>query len=210
MFVQLTLHSQIDLQAILESLSFDDPSKDVKWWCLEGGSRVLIDAMLSKLTIEPSYGQRVTSVEPVYLPPDECFYNLPRPPHSPQSPWPRFPFMKVGVSGKGEEYFTHVVSTVSFAALGTINTDEVPMTYKQRQAIRTLGYGPAVKVAIKFKTRWWEQNGMNQRGGSSYTDRQSRAVVYPSYGLGEEGPGVLMATYNWCVGFPVPSCSAYA
>jgi len=71
------------------------------------------------------------------------------------------------------------------------------MTYKQRQAIRTLNYGPAVKVAIKFKTRWWEQGGRNQYGGSSYTDRQSRVVVYPSYGLGEGGPGVLMVTYNW-------------
>jgi monoamine oxidase len=102
------------------------------------------------------------------------------------------------------EYFAHVVSTVSFAKLGTINTDQVLMTYKQRQAIRTLNYGTAVKVAIKFKTRWWEKNGLNQRGGVSYTDRQSRVVVYPSYGIGEDGPGVLMVTYNWCVGFPTP------
>jgi monoamine oxidase len=109
--------------------------------------------------------------------------------------------MKVSVSGKREEYFTHVVSTVSFADLGTINTDRVPMTYKQRQSIRTLDYGPAVKVAIKFKTRWWEREDLKQNGGSSHTDRQSRVVVYPSYGLGEEGPGVLMVTYNWCVGF---------
>ena len=110
--------------------------------------------------------------------------------------------MKVSVSGKGEEYFTHVVSTVSFSDLGTINTDRVPMTYKQRQSIRTLNYDQAVKVAIKFKTRWWEREGLRQNGGSSYTDRQSRVVVYPSYGLDEEGPGVLIVTYNWCGGFP--------
>ena len=158
--------------------------------------------MLATLTTKPSYGHRVTSVKPVYLPPNEWF------PDSPS--WPRFPFMKVSVSGKGEEYFTHVVSTASFADLGTIDTDQVPMTYKQRQAIRTLNYGPAVKVAIKFKTRWWERDNLKQRGGSSYTDRQSRVVVYPSYGLGEGGPGVLMVTYNWCVGFPAPSCFAYA
>ena len=75
------------------------------------------------------------------------------------------------------------------------------MTYNQRQALRTLGYGTAVKVAIKFKTRWWEKDGMKQFGGSSSTDRQSRTVVYPSYGLGEDGPGVLMVTYNKCVDF---------
>jgi len=84
------------------------------------------------------------------------------------------------------------------------------MSYTQRQAIRTLGYGPAVKVGIKFKTRWWEKSGINQRGGSSYTDRQSRVVVYPSYGVGDTGTGVLMATYNWCVYFPIPSCPACA
>ena len=82
------------------------------------------------------------------------------------------------------------------------------MTYIQRQAIRTLNYGPAVKVGIRFKTRWWEQGGLNQRGGSSYTDRPSRTIVYPSAGLGETGPGVLMATYNWCV--LSYSTSAYA
>ena len=151
--------------------------------------------MLDKLTVKPSYGQRVTSVEQVYLPPRQCFPDLPGWPRWP--PRLRFPFMKVSIPGKGDEYFSHVISTVSFAALNTINTDKVPITYKQRHAIRTLNYGPAVKVAIKFKTRWWEQPGINQRGGSSYTDRQSRVVVYPSYGLGEAGPGVLMVTYNW-------------
>jgi monoamine oxidase len=126
------------------------------------------------------------------------------PTHFPDYPnWPepdrllRFPFMKVNVSGKGAEYFTHVVSTASFANLRTIDTTNVPMSYKQRQAIRTLNYGPSVKVAIKFKTRWWEQDGKKQLGGSSYTDRQVRVVVYPSYGLDEGGPGVLMVTYNW-------------
>jgi len=163
----------------------------------------LIDSMLAKLTTRPSYNHRVTSVEMVYPYLRDCFPDWLRWPR-----WSRFPLMKVSVSGKGDEYFTHVVSTTSFADLRTIDTNGVPMTYKQRQAIRTLNYGPAVKVAIKFKTRWWERGGRNQRGGSSYTDRQSRVVVYPSYGLGEEGPGVLMVTYNWCAGFPSPSHSA--
>jgi len=57
--------------------------------------------------------------------------------------------MKVSVAGKPDEYFAHVVS---FAELGLIDTRRVPMTYKQCQTIRTLRYGPAVKVYIKFKT----------------------------------------------------------
>ncbi|KDR69964.1 hypothetical protein GALMADRAFT_145015 [Galerina marginata CBS 339.88] len=171
---------------ILNSLDFNDPTRDVDWWCLEGGSEVFIDAMVKALTVKPSYGQRVTSVEQDYLPPSYCFPNLP-----PWSRWPRssrFPMLRVSVEGQTEEYFTHVVSTVPFANLRTIDTEKVPMSYMQCQAIRTINYGPSVKVAIKFKTRWWEQDGVNQHGGSSYTDRQSQVVVYPSYGLGEDGP----------------------
>jgi hypothetical protein len=166
----------------------------------------LIDAMLAKLTTQPFYNHRVTSVE--MLP-------LSLPDYFPEGPgWPRwarsrdFPLMKVNVSGEAEEYFTHVVSTSTFGNLRAIDTSRVPMTYKQRHAIRSLGYGPAVKVAIKFKSRWWEKAGIDQRGGSSYTDRQCRVVVHPSYGLGESGPGVLMVTYNWCAGLPSPSHSA--
>ena len=160
--------------------------------------------MLSTLTTKPSLGQRVTSVKETLQFPHEIFPDLPK-------NWDRYPFIEVNVVDKEPEYFTHVVSTASFANLRTIDTDGVPMTYIQRQAIRTLCYGPAVKVAIKFTTRWWEKGGLNQFGGSSYTDRQSRVVVYPSYGLDEEGPGVLMVTYNWCVDFrAAPSRSAYA
>ena len=157
--------------------------------------------MLDKLSTKPSLGHRVTSVKQIYRFP----HLLQRSPR-----WPRFPFMEVNVAGKGPEYFTHVVSTASFATLRTIDTEGVTMTYKQRQAIRTLKHSPSVKVAIKFKTRWWEQGGINQLGGSSYTDRQIRLVVYPSYGLGEDGPGVLIVTYIWCVDASAPSPSAYA
>jgi len=107
--------------------------------------------------------------------------------------------MKVSVSGGEDEYFSHVISTVPFANLRTIDTDDVPMTYRQRHCIRTFNYGASVKVGIKFKTRWWEQDSSPVHGGSSYTDRQSRVVVYPSYGFEDDpnDPAVLMVTYNW-------------
>jgi monoamine oxidase len=147
----------------------------------------LINAMLAELEIQPSYNHRVTSIVPDSIP------------HSSDH---TFPLMRVSASGRRDEHFTHVVSTSTFANLRTIDTAKVHMTYKQRQAIRAFSYGAAVKVAIKFKTRWWEKDGRKHFGGSSYTDRQSRVVVYPSAGLGEEGPGVLMVSYAWCAGLP--------
>ncbi|RPA94806.1 hypothetical protein L873DRAFT_1792715 [Choiromyces venosus 120613-1] len=74
------------------------------------------------------------------------------------------------------------------------------LDYVQNQALRCLEYGPAIKVGIKFKTRWWQQiPGFGMRGGVSSTDRPTRIVVYPSYGLDdpENANGVLIASYCW-------------
>lgn len=167
---------------MLESITFDHPkSEQFDWWCIEGGSEVLIAKMLTKLTTPPSYNHRVTAVTE----------------ETSTDPLKR---MKVSVLDEEDDYFSHVVSTVTFAALRTIDTDGVRMNFNQREAMRTLNYGQSIKVGIKFKTRWWEHLGqVSQVGGASRTDRQSRVVVYPSYGLNETGPGVLMVSYNWWV-----------
>jgi hypothetical protein len=189
---------------------FDDPTKEVDWKRLEGGSDVLIDVIIKKLINKPNYGQHVTSIEQVYMRPLDCFPDLARSCPRCWRPWLRCPFsfMSVRVSGQSPECFTHVVSTVSFANLGTINTDRVLMSYKQRHAIRSIASDPVVKVGIKFKTRWWETSPINQRGGSSHTDKQSRVVVYPSHGIGDTGTGVLMVAYNWCIYFLILFCPA--
>jgi len=71
------------LQAVLSSLEFDDPVKKVEWKCLEGGSKVLVDAMLSHLNTKPSYNHRVTSVEEVFRLSRDIFPN--------DRDWPRCP-----------------------------------------------------------------------------------------------------------------------
>jgi len=80
-----------------------------------------------------------------------------------------------------------------------MDLDGCKLDYAQKMALRSLNYGPAVKVGIKFKTRWWQDPSFQEQGGLSLTDRQSRTLVYPSYRT--EGPadvpGVVIATYNW-------------
>lgn len=140
----------------------------------------MIEAMLAQLKTKPTYNHRVTAVA------DQVSEDP-------------LKTMKVSLLDKPDDYFSHVVSTVTFGVLRTINTTGVNMNYNQREAMRVLNYGQSIKVAIKFKTRWWENKDLvtPQLGGASRTDRQTRVVVYPSYGLGEDGPGVLMVTYNW-------------
>ncbi|PPR01357.1 hypothetical protein CVT24_006311 [Panaeolus cyanescens] len=184
-------------EIVLSSLDFNDPSKDVEWKCIKKGTEVLAEAMVKSLIVKPKCNHQVTSIEgPILLTPNECFPNL----STTDREWQHniaFPFMKVDVAGKGVQIYSHVVSTVPFSNLSMINTDKVKMSYAQRQAIRSLTYGSSVKIGIKFKSRWWEQNGQKMRGGSSYTDRPIRVVVYPSYGIGEDGPGVLIVSYTW-------------
>ena len=54
----------------------------------------------------------------------------------------------------------------------------------------------STKVALKFKTRFWEQGPSPIKGGSSTTDMPIRQCVYPSYGTADD-TGVIIASYSW-------------
>ncbi|KAJ8514294.1 hypothetical protein ONZ45_g8157 [Pleurotus djamor] len=63
-------------------------------------------------------------------------------------------------------------------------------------AIRSIHFEPLYKLGLRFKTRFWENISNPSFGGQSITDLSSRWVVYPSNGIGEQGPGVLLM-YSW-------------
>ncbi|XP_038608651.1 L-amino-acid oxidase [Tachyglossus aculeatus] len=98
-----------------------------------------------------------------------------------------------------------LVATSAPAALRL--TFDPPLTPTRRQALRRLHYVGATKVALGFRRRFWEAEGI--AGGKSVTDGLSRAVYYPS---GEaRGPGgLLLASYAWSAaagafaGLPAP------
>ena len=69
----------------------------------------------------------------------------------------------------------------------------------KEEAIRACNIQPCYKLGLQFNTRFWEDPQMVDyptRGGQSTTDTPSRWIVYPSYGLGDKGKGVLL-TYCW-------------
>jgi monoamine oxidase len=72
------------------------------------------------------------------------------------------------------------------------------LSLKKRQAMRCLHYDFSCKLALKFKSRFWEKV-KNIFGGSSSTDNPLRTVVYPSNGTvqGGEAAGVLLVSYTW-------------
>ncbi|KAF8266007.1 hypothetical protein EI94DRAFT_1772212 [Lactarius quietus] len=68
---------------------------------------------------------------------------------------------------------------------------------KKELAIRSIHFESLFKMGLRFKTRFWEHVGeVPCRGGQSATDLPIRWIVYPSNGIGEDGPGVLLV-YSW-------------
>ena len=66
-------------------------------------------------------------------------------------------------------------------------------------ALRAIGNAHVSKIGLRFKSRFWEHSNLQHPpsfGGQSITDLTSRRFLYPSHGIGEEGPGVLFA-YSW-------------
>lgn len=64
------------------------------------------------------------------------------------------------------------------------------------RAIKNLGYSQACKVALEFKTRFWEHYEKPIRGGCDTTDLLAGSICYPSNNLGTDAPGVMLAGYS--------------
>ncbi|KAF3405290.1 L-amino-acid oxidase [Talaromyces pinophilus] len=65
-----------------------------------------------------------------------------------------------------------------------------------QRAINTLQYETACKVALKYKTRFWEHLDKPIFGGCGSTSIPAiGSICYPSYNLNASGPGVLLGSY---------------
>jgi hypothetical protein len=104
---------------------------------------------------------------------------------------------KVAIHYKGSSnpaIFDAVLLAVPPAALRMIETPQWSPT--KMQAIRSMHFEPLYKIGLRFRSRFWEQTNPPSRGGQSTSDLPSRWCVYPSYGIGGSGAGVLLL-YSW-------------
>ncbi|KAJ5763015.1 hypothetical protein N7533_001696 [Penicillium manginii] len=75
------------------------------------------------------------------------------------------------------------------------------------RAISTLNYDPACKMALLYKTRFWEHLEEPIFGGCGSVDVSGVGnVCYPSYNMNGTGPGVILASY--ISGTPARSAAA--
>ena len=92
--------------------------------------------------------------------------------------------------------FDKVVMAIPPPALRMI-TNRPAWSGKKELAIRSMHFESLYKMGLRFKTRFWERVGpLPCRGGQSTTDLPIRWIVYPSNGIGDDGPGVLLV-YSW-------------
>lgn len=93
--------------------------------------------------------------------------------------------------------YSHVITTTATPCLQVMDLTGAGLSYAQNEALRLPNYTPAIKLGIKFASKWWIAKGIKQ-GGQGKTDRPTRNVVYSSYALQSpvDKPGVLLACNN--------------
>jgi monoamine oxidase len=100
------------------------------------------------------------------------------------------------INGITETTFDQVIMAIPPPALKMI-ADRPAWSGKKELAIRSMHFESLFKMGLRFKTRFWERVGsIPCNGGQSTTDLPIRWIVYPSNGIGEDGPGVLLV-YSW-------------
>ncbi|KII83644.1 hypothetical protein PLICRDRAFT_148036 [Plicaturopsis crispa FD-325 SS-3] len=191
---------------VLGELSFgystDRSKPKPKFWCFDGGSEVLTNAMSDYLEkTHPGSILRSHRVAAITI----------KSPHSGSfSPLDVTYFAN---GNKTTRTYSHVIATPPTTVLRhAIDLSGAELTPTQSDALRrACTFTPATKIAMKFKSPWWtagrdasgkpvvdrEGNTINIIGGRSFTDRPIRVVVYPSYGLDNAGPAVLICSFVW-------------
>jgi monoamine oxidase len=187
---------------VLESLAFsysdatnkDKPEKPTKWWCIEGGTEVMIERLVAELDKSKIFkGKAVNKmVLGDVLLRDDAKDDAKSALHNVVVTM-RDHKTKVEETRK----YSAVINTTTLGALQKIDMTGMDLPYGMKSAIRILRYDTSTKVGIKFKTMWWKEEFGIKLGGVAKTDLPIRVCVYPSYNIHEEGPGVLLASYTW-------------
>ncbi|KAH8096668.1 hypothetical protein BXZ70DRAFT_896012 [Cristinia sonorae] len=200
-----TMYNQALVETVLDSMAFDYPvgegEEEIKWYTIQGGVSAIAEAMAEQITGTIANGKRVTALAPVLtkrVDPNGQAIEM-------------GDAVDVTIHGESEpRRYSHVISTVPFGSFRLIDTSACCLSWNLQSAIRSLGYDASTKVGIKFKYRWWEQScedsaqsscfpkrtSKPQLGGTSYTDRPTRVVTYPSYGIGSKDATIIVS-YTW-------------
>lgn len=182
------LFDQAFSESVMDSFDFDYQSdeeegaepKKVDWYCVDGGTTLVTEAMEKSITQKIETGRRVEAIGQEGSGTDNMF-------------------VKVVGEEKARTGYTTVFNTTSLGCLARMETQSLGLIPSVKDAIRCLHYDDSAKLALKFSYPWWIKDCGITEGGVASTDLPLRTCVYPSYNLhdGDDKPAVLLASYTW-------------
>ncbi|OAX37381.1 FAD/NAD(P)-binding domain-containing protein [Rhizopogon vinicolor AM-OR11-026] len=163
------LFDQAFSEFIILGLDFFD-AEDTEWKCIDGGSAVVVSAMLDKIAPFTRIAlNRAQSKVEVKL---------------------------VGPSGQPSmRQYDTVFNTTPLSCSRNMDLVDADLHPAQRDALRCLRYETCCKVAIKFRTPWWiVQCGITEGGvalsdlphHTMHDDPNKPAVLIASYAMGQD------------------------
>ncbi|GJE93598.1 FAD/NAD-binding domain-containing protein [Phanerochaete sordida] len=176
-------------ETVLDSMVFtyrDDPNVPTKWYCIKDGSSELATKLNDYLSKSSKHKlktrTRVTGIR-----------------------WHKSNNSVNVLTERGDEIaYGHVITTTTLPCLRAMDLSDAGLDARRWGLIRSLSYGAATKIGVKFRSAWWQDHAFMCDagafgavvGGQSFTDNMSRRVVYPSYGVDGNSPStVLLASY---------------
>ena len=97
------------------------------------------------------------------------------------------------------ETFDAVILAVPPNSIRMLGSKPAPPQWpvELQAGFRATHFQPLYKIGLRFKSRFWERQDLRPSlGGQTISDLPCRWVVYPSYGIGDKGKGVLLQ-YSW-------------
>ncbi|KAH6643229.1 L-amino acid oxidase [Boeremia exigua] len=168
-------------ESVMDSFDFAGPKEEaIRWYCIDGGSSLLIQAMEKTVDRPVQHGKRVRKYT----------QNT------------KTKEITVSVAGESEGSrlpYTTIFNTTSLPCLQRMDLTSLDLHPSQKDAIRSLHYDDSAKVAMKFSYPWWRTRCGIASGGEASTDIPLRTCVYPSYNIHDpdDQPATLICSYTW-------------
>ncbi len=97
---------------------------------------------------------------------------------------------------KGETTYDICILTIPFSILQFIEVEpHDSFSHYKWKAIRELHYVTSIKIGLQFKSRFWEEQGIE--GGQTTSDLPIRFSYYPSHDIEKTETGIIIASYTW-------------
>jgi monoamine oxidase len=171
-------------ESVIDSFDFDFPvpkGDHVNWFCIDGGTSLLGEAMKSSVKGSVDQPKRVTSISIDRSIKSDANILVQCSDEKPRDP------------------YVSVFNSTSLGCLQRIDLSNLELHPSQKDAIRCLHYDNSCKVGMKFSYPWWITVCGIKSGGTASTDLPLRTCVYPSYNINDplNDTSVLLCCYAW-------------